>query len=163
MEETDEKYWLGRTNIFSWPCFFWVYSTWMQTRLKILLNNTQKDVRITHFCWRNWKITRVGKGSPKDCCLVPRHGRTCSTMRWEILRTGKQKRQSSCTKFQALAWMIINSTRRCLNQLENYQNYARKWSWNAGTWHELVDLTFYGLWINQRDQSPNGHKHVTDD
>ena len=36
------------------------------------------------------------------------------------------KRQSSCTEFQALAWMIINSKRMSLNQLEKYQKYAHK-------------------------------------
>ena len=55
------------------------------------------------------------------------------------------KKQSNCTKFQALAWTIINSRKRNLNQWENCRKYARKFSHQ--TW--LV-------------QSPNGLKHVTD-
>ena len=50
-----------------------------------------KDVWITYFCWSNWKITRLGKASRKDRRVVLRHGRTCSKMRWAILRAGKQK------------------------------------------------------------------------
>ena len=40
--------------------------------------------------------------------------------------TWRTKRQSSCTKFQVLAWMIISSRRSSLNQLENYEKYAHK-------------------------------------
>ena len=32
-----------------------------------------------------------GWNSRKDGCMVLRHGRACSKMRWAILRTGKQK------------------------------------------------------------------------
>ena len=34
---------------------------------------------------------------------------------------------------------------------------------NACTWHEVVDLTFYGQSTNWHDLSQNGLKHVTDD
>ena len=47
-------------------------------------------------------------------------------------------------KFQILAWMIINSSRKKSNQLENCQEFALKLSRNACTWNELDDLTFYG-------------------
>ena len=40
----------------------------------------------------------------------------------------RTKRQSSCTKFQVLAWIIINSRRRSLNQWRNYPMYAHKLS-----------------------------------
>ena len=49
------------------------------------------NVRTTNFCWSNWKVTRVWTTSRKDGCVVLRHGRTCSKMRWKILRTGEQK------------------------------------------------------------------------
>ena len=56
----------------------------------------------------------------------------------------RTKRQSSYTKSQVLAWMIIISRKRNLNQLENCQKYAHKLSCNACTWHQLVGLTFFG-------------------
>ena len=37
-----------------------------------------------------------------------------------------------------------HSRKRNLNQLENLQKYAHRLSFNACTWHELVDLTFFG-------------------
>ena len=36
------------------------------------------------------------------------------------------RKWSNCTKFQALAWMIINSDRKNSNLLENCQEFARK-------------------------------------
>ena len=44
---------------------------------EMLLRYTE-NVRITNFCWSNRKVTRVGKISRKDGCVVPQHGRTCS-------------------------------------------------------------------------------------
>ena len=41
--------------------------------------------------------------------------------------------------------------------------YALKWSWNACTWLELVDLTFFGPQTSLLSQSPDGHELVTDD
>ena len=73
------------------------------------------------------------------------------------------KKQSSYTKSQVLAWMITISRKRNLNQLENCQTYAHKLSRNACTWHHLVDLTFYGQWTNVLDQSPGGQELVTID
>ena len=83
-------------------------------------------------------------------------------MRRKILRTGEQKDRAGCTKFQVLAWMIINS-RRSLNQWENYPMSAHKLSWNACTWHELVDQTSHGQQSNLLDPSQNGQEHATDD
>ena len=44
------------------------------------------------------------------------------TVHWQT------RKVSNCTKFQILAWMIINSSRRNLNQLENCQKFAHKLS-----------------------------------
>ena len=66
------------------------------------------DVWIMFFCWSSWKVTRLWKTSGKDGCAVLRHGRTCSKMRWAILWIGKQESGAAFTKFQVLAWMIIN-------------------------------------------------------
>ena len=40
--------------------------------------------------------------------------------------SANKKRQSNCTKFQVLAWNIITSRKKNLNQLENYQKFAHK-------------------------------------
>ena len=75
---------------------------------------------------------------------------------WQI------RKWSNCTKFQALAWMIINSSRKTSNQLEKCQKSAHKMSWNACVWHELEDQTVCGRSASLRDQSQNGLGHVTD-
>ena len=75
----------------------------------------------------------------------------------------RTKRQSTYTKFQVHAWMIINSNKKNLNQSENYHKSAHKLFWNACTWHESEDQTFYGLSTNLQEQSRNGLRHVTDD
>ena len=46
----------------------------------------------------------------------------------EDIANWRTKRQNNPTKFQVLAWKIINSRRRSLKQLENYQKYAHKLS-----------------------------------
>ena len=48
-----------------------MHSTWMQAEGSHYWWTCQ-DVRITKFCWSNWKITRVGKASRKDGCVVLR-------------------------------------------------------------------------------------------
>ena len=62
---------------------------------------------------------------------------------WNVA-SRQTKRQSTKTRFQILVWMITISRRKSSNQMEKYLNYAHKLSWNACTWHELVDPTFYG-------------------
>ena len=52
--------------------------------------------------------------------------------------------------------MITISTKRNLNQLENCQKYAHTLSLNACTWHEWVDLTFYGQRTNLLDTKWTG-------
>ena len=95
-------------------------------RTKLLLSNTEKCVESRISAGGTEKITRVGKASRKDGGVVPRHGRTCSKkkMRCKILRTGEQEDKGSCTQFQVLAWMIIKSRRRSLDQWENSPMYA---------------------------------------
>ena len=66
------------------------------------------------------------------------------------------KKWSNITKFQVLAWMIINSNRKNLNQSENFHKFAHKLTWNAGTCHELENQTFFrGLPTNLQEQSQN--------
>ena len=72
------------------------------------------------------KILVWEKPHAKNCCVLLRHGRTCSKMPCAILRGGKQKKWSSFTKFQVFAWMIINSNERNLNPWENFHKFFHK-------------------------------------
>ena len=72
------------------------------------------------------------------------------------------QKDSNYTKSRVVAWMIIISRKRNVDQLEIFSRCAHKLSWNACTWHELVGLTFYDQWTNLLDQSPNGQEHVTE-
>ena len=80
-----------------------------------LLWRRTENVWITYFCWSNWKIG----------------------VRWKILWAG--------TEYLLPASMTITSRRRNWNQLENCRRSARRLSWNVCIWHEMVDLTFFGL------------------
>ena len=87
-KEIDETCWSWRINTISSPCVFAMHSTWIWSERE--------------YCWREMfesrisatateKITRMGETSRKNCRVVLHHGRTCSEMRWEILRAGEQK------------------------------------------------------------------------
>ena len=45
---------------------------------------------------------------------------------WKEIANWQTRRQSNCTKFQVLAWIINMSRRRNLNQLENGYTFAHK-------------------------------------
>ena len=122
------------THSTSWSRVSGMYSTWTQTEWN---HYWDTHVWITYFCWSNWKITRGRKTSRPDRRVVLRHGRTCSKFCWEMLRTGERQKQSSCVKFRVLAWMITNSKRESLNQLENFYRNAHKLFWHVCTWHEF--------------------------
>ena len=144
--------WLERGRTWTLPCCRnWWKKLMLTNQLRSLITYTwdalnvnaartryflwiHRNVRITNFCWSNWKITRVGKASRKDGCVVLRHGWHAQNALRDIANW-LTKRRSHCTKSQVLAWMIIISRKRNMNQLENCQMYAC-------TWHELVDLTF---------------------
>ena len=89
--EIDARRWSWRTRIISWPCTFGMCSA-DANQMKHLLNSTRR-CWMTHFCWGNWKITRAGKTSRKNCCVVLWHGRTGSKMRWAVLWIGKKLEQ----------------------------------------------------------------------
>ena len=101
------------------------------------------------------KIYQDGKNITKK----QQHG---PTTRKEIVNW-PTRRQSSCTRFRVLAWMIITSRRRNLNQSENCQKFAHKLYSYDCTWHELVGQTFCGQYTTLLDQSQNRHKLVTED
>ena len=76
--------------------------------------------RITYFCWSNCKVTRVEKLTQKQS----RGPTTWKDMLENTLRgiaRWQTKKWSNYTKFQVFAWMITNSRRMNLNQLEHYQ------------------------------------------
>ena len=82
---------------------------------------------------------------------------------WKEVANWQTKKWSSCTLFQVLAWMIVNSNKKNLNQWDNYHKYAHRSFLNACTWHELGDQTFYGLSTNLQEQLQNGLRLATDD
>ena len=91
--------------------------------------------------------------------LTPRRLRGPTTWKdmlqnaWRDTANWQTKTQNSWTNFQVLAWMITISRNRNLNQLEIYQKYAHKFSFNPCAWREMVDPTFCGQSINLLDQS----------
>ena len=69
------------------------------------------------------------------------------TVKWQT------RQWRNFTKSQALASLIINSSRRNLNQLEKCPKFAHKSFLTACTWHGLDDLTFYGRSTSLQDQA----------
>ena len=158
--EIDEDCWSWRTDIISWPCVFWDVLN-VNANRRSYYWRVQKNVRITKFLLEQLKNFQGGRN------LTQKLSRGLTT--WQVLRKSalkdvvswRTRRHGSCTKSQLCAWMITISWKRNWNQLENCRKYAHKLSWNACTWHELVDLTFYGQWINLHDRLQNGPKLVT--
>ena len=60
-----------------------------------------EDVWITTFSWNKRKITRMAKTSRTNCGVVLWHGRTCSTMRWAILWSGREERGAILLRFKS--------------------------------------------------------------
>ena len=150
MEDIDEKaYILTNLHHFFTTCI-WDALTENANRMKPSLNSTQR-------C-----SNHVFLLEPPQAHTVARsydmegHARKCVERYCELAN----KKWSNFTKFHVFAWMIINSSRKNSDQLENCQKFAYKLSRNACIWHELDDLTFVDLSTNLRDQSQNGLKHV---
>ena len=102
-------------------------------RMKSLLTNMQKMFE-----------SRISAGATeklpchaKNCRVVIRYGRSCEKVSLKYI-VNWPKKQGSCTKSQLLLGTTIISRRR------NCQKYAHRLFWNACTWHELVDPTFFG-------------------
>ena len=100
-----------------------------------------KDVRITFFCWSNRKTTGIGKTSRANGSVVPRHGGTCSTMHWAILRVVKQESEAIIQSFKPLFWwssIQAGGTRTCWRIVRSLlANCLRKlvFGTNWTTWH----------------------------
>ena len=135
VEEIHEKCWSWRK-----PSLPGLHSTWMWTERNYFWW-IQKMFESRISAGATEKITRMGKPSRKDGCVVLRCGSTCSKMRWEMLRSGEQK-DSRSTKSQVFASMTTIAKKRNSNQLENCQKFAllkklvlgTKWT----TWHLVV-------------------------
>ena len=78
------------------------------------IDQYRANVRITTFCYCFLKHYQDWEGHAKSVLK--------DIVSWQV------KRQSSCTKFQSLAWMIITSRRKNWKRLENCQKYALKLS-----------------------------------
>ena len=103
-EEIDETCWSWWTNIISWPRVFGMLLNVNANRMKLLLSNAKKCLNHV-FLLEQLKNYQGGPNLTKNSCVVLRHGRTCSKMRWEILRAGKQKdRAVLCGSKSLLGW-----------------------------------------------------------
>ena len=80
---------------------------------------------------------------------------------WNDIVSWQTIRLNNSTKYELHAWMTTTSKKKKWNLLENCHKYALKLFWNAYTWHELDDLTFYCQWISSHDRLRNGPKLVT--
>ena len=156
-----------RTWILTNPHHFLTMCIWdalrvNANRMKQSLNNIRRcsnhvfllEQQRNYLCGRNltriqWRSFTTTKDMLKNALNDTANWRTNS--------------QSSFTKFQVFAWMIINSRRRSLNQLGNNQEFAHIFlkmlvlGTNWTTWQS------FGLWTNRQDQSQNGLKHVIND
>ena len=114
-----------------------VYWRWTQRECKpneIIFEEYTKDVWITYFCWSNRKITRMGRTSRKNGCVVLRYGKTCLKVRWEIFRIVEQK---DTAVIQSLKSLLGRSPfqKRNWNQLENNRLVPGT---NRSTWYSVV-------------------------
>ena len=146
VEETDGECWFWRTNFISRPRFFGMHSTWMPN--EIMIDEYRKNVRITNFCWSNWKNTCVGITSRKDGRVVLRHGRSCSNMLWYICCELANKKTEQLYKVSS---PCLDDHHVKTEQLQSNGELSKICSQIVlkcfSSWHEL---------------SPNGQKLVTD-
>ena len=150
------------------PQHFLITYTWDVLNMKQTESNhywgIHIDVWITYFCWSNWEVTRMRKTSRKNSRVVLRHGRTCSKMRREILRAGKQKSGAAPQSFKSLLGWSSTSNRKNLDQLENYHKFAHRLFLklfvlvtNWKTRHSVVCQQ------TCKSSHKNGLRHTTDD
>ena len=110
VEEIDGTCGLWRTNIISRSCIFGIHSTWMETERRHC-QSIKRSVRITNFCYRNWKIPGWEKPHAKTVAWsydMEGHAKKCVERYCELAN----KRRCNCTQFQRLAWMIQTSRKK---------------------------------------------------
>ena len=88
VEETVEDCWSWRTNFIAWSR---IGCTQSEGKPNEIIIDDYRKCSNHELLLEQLKITRLGEVSRKNCRVVLRHGRRCSKMRWEILRTGEQK------------------------------------------------------------------------
>ena len=144
MEEIDEKTLILEDRHHFLTMYTWDVFNVNANQMKQLLNNVRR-------CMNHVIFGRATENYRSEKNLMQR--RLCGPTKWkDIVQNAlsdtvnwQTRKWSNFTKFQVLAWMTINSKRRSLKQLESYQKYDRKLCRHACIWHELVNLTFYGV------------------
>ena len=139
-----KKRWSWWPHIISWSRIFGDVLNVNAKRMKLSLRNFHRCLNHV-FLLEQLKSYQGGKSLTQKQSRGPATWKDMLENALKDTASWQTKKWSSCTKFQVLAWMITNSRRKNLNQLENCQKYAHKLSCNAWNWHGLVDQTFYGL------------------
>ena len=115
-------------------------------------------------CWSQRKIPELqGNLMQKQYLLRSMTWKVMRRNVWKDIQNLRIKRLNNKTKSQRHAWMIINSKKKKMSQLESCPQFAHKLFWNVYIWLVLVDLAFCGLWTNLRVLSQNGQNLVTND
>ena len=83
-------------------------------------------------------------------------------MRWKIWWTGEQKTRATIHSLKSLpGWSSFQERGTWISWSIIFKK-THELPWNDCTWHEVVDLTFFGQWANLLDHSPIGQELVTD-
>ena len=105
-----KKKWILTNPLHLLTCVLGMYSARRQTEWDNYWT-TQEDVWISHFCWSNGKlpgwedVTRKLKRGPTIWSDMLKNA-SSDTVNWQT------RKWSSITKFQILAWIIVNSSRK---------------------------------------------------
>ena len=100
VEEINERRWSWWTNIIPWSSELGMHYARMRTKRRYC-EKAQGHVRVTHFCWNNRKITKMGQESRKNNSMVL-HGETRRKVRCEILWIRRQKSGAIVQSFKSL-------------------------------------------------------------
>ena len=77
----------------------------------------QKDVRITKFCWHNWKICQGGRNITQKLWRGLMIRKDILKNALKDIANRRTKRQSNSTKFRVLVWMITKSRKKELESI----------------------------------------------
>ena len=149
VEELDEICWSCRTYFVFWSHRLGMYSTWMQTEWNYYWRMYKRS--LSHFSAATTeKIAGVWKTSQKSRSMVPRHGRTCSKMRWEIPRAANNKVE----QLYKVSSLCLDHHPFKQEELESVGELSQVCSQNVVKCMYLTHL---------QEQSQNGFKLATDD
>ena len=132
--------WCNRLILMS-QIHFLIMNTW--DALSVNVNRIQRNVRITNFCWSNWKNYQGGESLTQKRLRCPATWNDMLTTCVERYCELANKKTAIVQSFKPLlkwstlqergAW-ISGRMIQCMHTV----------SWNACTWHELVDQTSHG-------------------